>query len=326
MTKTASTIEALVAYLKSLLGQQFKTKKLLKSELSGLPVYLARAYLPYQIVLFGRKLVALIKVSHEKVSPRRVAREIAHFQRHLKGDVFVVIDRIESWNRQRFIELGIPFAVPGYQLYLPMLFVDLRERFPRNSFTDKEQLSWAGQVLLLRHLIFNDVSGRSLSSLAERLGYSAMTLSKVASELAASDLATARKDGRSKVLGFPLSNIQLWQRALPRLRSPVFKRLYVKGKNSSLCRAGVEALALRSSLQPDAVPTVAVSKSMYANLTNLTEVQDELEAELIVEIWHYNPKCLTNSTIVDELSLYLALSNDPDERVQIALKQMMESR
>ena len=325
MANTADTVEALVSYLKSLLGQRFKTKKLPKSKLSGLPVYLARAYVPYEIVLFGRRLIALVKVSDVTESPRRVAREIAHFHRHLKRDVFVVLERIESWNRQRLIKLGIPFAVPGYQLYLPMLLLDLRERFPRRSFTDKGQLSWAGQVLLLRHLLFDDVSERSLSSLAERLDYSAMTMSKVASELSACELATTSKAGRSKVVRFPLSNIELWQRALPRLRSPVFKRLYVRGDNSSLCRAGVEALSLRSSLQPDDIPTCAVRKALFPKLTNLIEVYDEFEAELFVELWHYNPKCLTNSTIVDELSLYLALSNDPDERVQIALEQMMES-
>ena len=58
-----------------------------------------------------------------------------------------------------------------------------------------------------------------------------------------------------------------------------------------------------------------------------------------VELWNYNPKFvnstdtdtqagngeLKRSQLVDKLSLYLSMKDDPDERVQGELKKMMES-
>ena len=63
------------------------------------------------------------------------------------------------------------------------------------------------------------------------------------------------------------------------------------------------------------------------------------EAVAMVELWSYNPEFvnLSNSTsenhdsglkrnqLVDKLSLFLSLKDNPDERVQGELKELMES-
>ena len=44
-----------------------------------------------------------------------------------------------------------------------------------------------------------------------------------------------------------------------------------------------------------------------------------------IEIWRYNPDVLTLNNCVDELSLYLSLMSDEDERVEEALEILLDN-
>ena len=47
---------------------------------------------------------------------------------------------------------------------------------------------------------------------------------------------------------------------------------------------------------------------------------------MVMERWHYAPGLLSSDgQAVDQLSLYLSLQHDPDERVQGALKELLET-
>jgi len=45
---------------------------------------------------------------------------------------------------------------------------------------------------------------------------------------------------------------------------------------------------------------------------------------VMIEVWSYDPATLSQDGIVDPLSLFLSLRDDPDERVQGALRRMLE--
>ena len=47
------------------------------------------------------------------------------------------------------------------------------------------------------------------------------------------------------------------------------------------------------------------------------------QVQVAVEIWRYNPRKLSTRNTVDELSLALALREDADERVEEAVKEML---
>ena len=42
-----------------------------------------------------------------------------------------------------------------------------------------------------------------------------------------------------------------------------------------------------------------------------------------MEVWRYSPALLSNTTVVDPLSLYLILKDDEDERVSMELDYML---
>ena len=50
----------------------------------------------------------------------------------------------------------------------------------------------------------------------------------------------------------------------------------------------------------------------------------EEDAKAVVQAWAYDPKLLAISPAVDPLSLSLCFKDDPDERVQMAMEQLLE--
>ena len=44
----------------------------------------------------------------------------------------------------------------------------------------------------------------------------------------------------------------------------------------------------------------------------------------VLEVWSYSPKLFGKQGVVDRFSLFLSMREDNDERVQSALKDMME--
>jgi hypothetical protein len=50
----------------------------------------------------------------------------------------------------------------------------------------------------------------------------------------------------------------------------------------------------------------------------------EEEADLEIEVWHYDPKLFAKEGLVDVISLYLSLKENKDERVEAVLQKLMK--
>lgn len=64
-----------------------------------------------------------------------------------------VTDALASYERKRLIEQKVPFIVPGNQLYLPELGIDLREYFRQRAGSAESPLSPSAQALLITALL-----------------------------------------------------------------------------------------------------------------------------------------------------------------------------
>lgn len=322
-------IESIEKYIQDLLGQDVVIRPLKQKSMNGLPLYLSKTYIPYEMMLLDKSIVLFLRKAERSESPARIAKDAAGLQTHFEKDVAMVLDEVASWERKRLIEKQVPFIVPGRQLYLPMLLLDLRERFPKTTVAKQKYLSRAAQHTLLRQILHGDVENHSMADVANLLGYSAMTMTKVREELVALDLCGVEKHGRSLRIVFSMPNEQLWSTALQHMRSPVFRKHFVIGKADGWALlAGPSALAEKSLLQPDDRPTFAVWRKRYEGVlkdNHLVEIDAEDGSDLIVEEWYYDPRNISKTDEVDPLSLYLSLREDPDERIQIALEEMMET-
>lgn len=321
----------LVDYLAQITGQTPPLGTLGPADVGRVPLFLRSLYDLLETRLFDRRFVLAAEHDEpEHATPAEYARHVTQLREALGTNVALVLSHVPTFVRNRLVQADVPFIVPGYQMFLPLLIIDLRERGAR-PHRDRQTLSAAAQLVLLVHLQRHTVEGRSLRELADALGYSAMTLTNVGAELRAAGLAALEPHGRARRLVFAGKGHELWQRALPLLDSPVRTRRWVRwtgtGHGDGVA-AGVTALARCTNLNDDPIPTFALEQRDYkAKLGEGTieecPVRDDASAG--VELWTYDPRKVADDGSVDRLSLFLTLRESADERVQQALTTMLVS-
>lgn len=246
--------------------------------------------------------------------------------------VIYVTQALASYERRRLIEQKVPFIVPGNQLYLPDLGLDLREYFRQRPVAMETALSPSAQALLIKALVQPDWKSQwHPAEMAGQLPYTAMTISRATRELVAAGLAQARKAGRSQYLVMAHTAQETWERAAPLLRSPVQRTIWTASPPASAASshawrwAGLSALARQSMLAEPRVPVRAVSRAEWQRLgSGVDELPQAMPGAHEWQLWHYSPALVPGSDTVDPFSLILSLQGNTDERVQSALDTLKE--
>jgi DNA-binding MarR family transcriptional regulator len=293
-----------------------------------LPHFLKELYDFAEMDLLGRHFLLVIDATPAEQSPAALRKHMDLIQTKQKDDVVYVRTRMTAFNRKRLIDHKVPFIVPGNQMYLPMLAIDLREHF-RSLRAETSQLSPSTQAVIIYTLV-RKIEVRTPLEMAQTLGYSAMSMTRAFDELEATNLAEVTVRGRERCIRFTAHSQELWNKAQPFLRSPVNKRLFVRrteaGANA-LC-AGLSALAQYSMLASPPGSTYALSRGDWKSLKEehhpiLVPTHDSDTDE--IEIWSYAPALFADRNLVDQLSLYLSLKANRDERVEASLEEMMRN-
>lgn len=310
-----------------------------------LPFFLQNPYTYHRAELFEHPCLLMLARTPEGETPAVVRKHWQAVRKYFKGDVIYLIEAISSYNRKRLIEQRVPFLVPGNQLYLPALGLDLREYFRPGRQTEKARLSTAAQAVVLREILQHDCSGLPAKDLAQMLGYSPMTITRAIKALADRQLAMAEKVGREKHLRFPSSGRALWEAAQPVLKSPVTKRIWVVWRDRDIRKAdfqgrmaGESALAHYTALAEtgasqwaitsDAWSTLAKRRDVHVLASQASDDNDHFRKDREVtelELWAYNPDVITpGDSWVDPLSLWLSFATNTDERVEMARESLLE--
>ena len=325
-----SLLDELKTYLVTTIEPSPVISRVAKGLLVKLPLYLTSELEIWRLSLLGEEVLVALVDSHTKLDLARLAKQRESIQTRLGSTVVLVLPQIRSFERRRLIQKRIPFIVPHRQMYLPMLLTDLRETFAPRIRGDLKTMSWVAQVVLLRHLLFHDMTECSLSRIAEMLGYTPMAISLAVDDLVSLDLCERLQLGREKRIRFRATPHELWRTALPHLRTPVKKALLVREVDQRFetsPRAGLTALSDKTNIASNTVFTIAWSEDELreATVKKAPEIAEfDEDAQAIVEVWAYSPKSLATGAAVDPLSLFLCFRDDPDERIQAALEQLVE--
>jgi DNA-binding MarR family transcriptional regulator len=318
-------IQSIERYLEETLGLTVRLSAWNASD--RLPIYLRDGYRFYAAELLSMQCLFMVDRADEAPSPASVRKQMGQVEPKWNGELVYVRMQVASHQRKRLIEQRVPFLVPGNQMYLPMLGIDLREHF-RKQREKPLTLLPATQALILHLLLHRDEKAQTPAELANRLGYAKMTMTRALNELEVEQLCDVSRKGRERWLRLKGTPRELWKAALPLLRSPVRQRNHVRWVNHEPIghMAGLEALAKRSMLAPPNRPVFAVSadrwKKEQGHSTRLPANTDDPDA-IEVEVWNYDPTLFSGRGVVDLLSLYLSLKDHEDERVQVALEEMM---
>jgi len=291
-----------------------------------LPYFLQEAFAIRELKLLDRQILLAIDQRADRPTLANVRAQIDKL-RQLAGMPVVYVTRtLASYERKRLIEQKVPFLVPGNQLYLPDLGIDLREYFRKPTAAAQTTLSPATQAMLIAVLLRRPWRAEwQPAEVVGELGYTPMTLSRAVKELTAAGIATLRTEGRARWLHAERTAAQIWEHARPLLRSPVKRRVWVllpaKSKPRPLRLAGLSALARFSMLTEPQWPTYAVGQAEWKAATQVgfETLPEPIPGACEWEIWHYSPALVRDGDTVDPLSLTLSLQGNQDERVQLAL-------
>lgn len=299
-------------------------------EAGRVPPILRADYGLSAIRFLGREWIAVSLKDVEGFSPAKLAKHLAWIDHHCQQRGIFVAERLEAYNRRRLIERKIPFIIPGNQLYLPDLGIDFREHL-RKVGEKRATLSPSAQVAVLAFLLGKTPPEPwTATSLAKVLGFTKMTSSRVSDELEGQELIEVRTGGREKLIHFKGRGRELWERARSVMRSPVQRRVYVE--TAELPYGEIAGLSALSELTMIAAPGRS-TKALTSREWKSLQVDADLRivpppsadlAPFELEIWRYDPRLLSQSGVVDPLSLFLSLEGTNDERVEGALDELLE--
>lgn len=162
----------------------------------------------------------------------------------------------------------MPFVVPGNQLYLPDLGVDLREYFRKPAAQPQSEMSPAAQAMLIAALLGKPWRGEwEPAEVLGRLGYTAMTASRAAREVLAAGIASSEMVGKFRRLKADGTALETWEHIKPRMRNPVKRRVWVLPTPDlavpEFRLAGLSALAHQSMLAEPAWLTYALGPAQW---------------------------------------------------------------
>jgi len=326
-------------YIEETMGIQPTATPLAKSYLDRLPMYIHETFKLYSINLFNTGIILAELKNEDKLSIQQTEKQVQQIKNLLNLKVVVVLENVQAYNRKRLIEKGINFIVPGKQLYMPDMLIDLRESFVHPKTKQKnETLLPSAQFLLIYHIIHRNqqwkLEEHPFKEIAQKLAYTPMAITNAIDNLKYHELIEVEGE-KEKFIRFRYDRHELWNIAHQQnlLVNPVIKTVYVDEKPESLflLQSNASALPEYTDLNPSRQEYFAIEKTVFYGLqkSNALVNPNEYEGRYALEVWKYNPLTLVDElpndrAVVDPLSLYLSVKESRDERIEMALEQILE--
>lgn len=294
-----------------------------------LPHYLNQQYALRKLTVGKREFLGIMLKDTADFRPAAFEKHLRQIMANNAFDGFCLIaPELPGYTRRRLIERQIPFVVPGQQIYWPELGVAAQARKTARAPAKTEALTPAAQAVLIDALNGGIKTPTTPKELADKLGYAGMSMTRALDEIEGNGLGRITRKGRERLLDFPTDGRTLWQKALPYLRTPVRKTIRIKEDRlppDHRMKAGETALADLSMLVPPNEPVYALGRRDWKKLADRVEqIPVEDTGTCRIELWRYAPELVAKSNRVDPFSLYLSLQHEEDERLEMALAEMME--
>lgn len=304
-----------------------------------LPRYIAQTYDIVMAKLAGNEVVLMAgKGGTQALSI--LLKHRALIQKGAGVPVIWVAESIQAYARKEMVAQRVPFIISFKQIYLPMLGVQFQERALAARVDTKDKLQVATQVFLMNTALQNLPETLNAKKLALFLGYSLMTMTRMKSELVEHGWLDMEVYIKEKLWRLTIERGELWKTVKPFLQNPVRKRLWIRNPNQyikELPLTGLSALAEQTMLGEPLHVVRAIGELDWRQLEKELDadqvVPEAIDGALELEIWRYAPNRIkalntkkgdAGNDVVDPYSLFLGLENMDDDRVQLALKELMK--
>lgn len=328
-----------IQYINETLGSNAIAIPIQKEGLGKLPMFINETYKLYTTVLINRELLLVEFRNNEELSILKTEKHLQLLKTAFEKKVVLVIENLATYNRKRLIEKGINFIVASKQLFLPELLIDLRESYtnPRAK-QKKEKLLPSAQFLLIYHIIQRNeewkLEEHSFKEIAQQLKYTPMAITNAVDNLKYHDIIDVQGE-KEKYIRFRLERGELWRTAEQQnlFVNPVLKTVFVDEmpKDVFMLQTNASAMPEYSNLNASTQQYYAIENTVFYGLqkSNVLINPNDYEGHYALEVWKYNPLTLVaelpnDMLVVDPLSLYLSLKDSQDERIEIALEEIIQ--
>lgn len=319
-------MESFKSYIKKLTGFEVEELGWPADAIEKLPFFIREGY-QFTCAEIHRHNVVFVEIKGNEIpTPGMLQKQIPKIEAAFECPAILVFDHMTYYLRKKLAHARIAFIVPGDQLFIPFMFISLNEhKGIRNIKTEK--YSPSTQCILIYHLWKGPIDGLNFKEVADLFFYTPRTIGRSARELEESGVCEIL-GSKAKHLEFKTDRWEVWNTAKTYMQSPVKKRLWTSGfrppYEGKLC--DIEALSFYSNLSGRGKVAYAIFQDNYKRLVREYNLENDMnhEDDIRLEAWSYDPELLAKDQYVDPFSLYMSLQDDPYERVQIALEEMME--
>lgn len=308
-------------YIEKTLGTQIKRSNWEHEKI--IPLFLKNEYSLRKLLI--DQIVCLSITPHDELPPiGTLKKHINQLQNLSSCPVVLELSEISRQRRGTLIDERIPFVVTDKQLYLPFLGVHLTEQFTneKKNFTGETLLPSA--QMLLFYFILNKNKPLPLQDATNRLGFSAMTISRASAQLVELGLLEKTATGVQKTLSSVYTPKQLFLKAQDQLIHPVKKIVYIRKDlvEPEMFPAGQSALAEISMINPPVIQTYGYNGRL--DYLDIDEQLIDTDKQCKLELWKYDPRKISGNHRADVLSLVMSLSNEQDERIEQCIEDMLQ--
>ena len=238
----------------------------------------------------------------------------------------LILENLDAYQRRVLIDNRTNFIVPDRQIFFPVLGILLNERGLGVRQSKSDMLSVVAVAMVVYQLTKRNLQGKSVSQIAEIMGYSVKTLSLAVNELEQNGFVAFRQEGRKKLMDFILSPKEMWEKIYDMSDSPVEKRMFTVNDEIMKeigVKASDSALSDVSMLAPPQQPVYAV----YARNPRLRELNlNQNDGTSIIEVWKTDPKLTAVNGNLDIFSLALSYKDDDDPRVKKEIDKILTEK
>ncbi len=309
----------------SILGIQTDLIPIQREKLRGINTDLFLRFSFYTIE-FNNQTLCVIQAKKEQnsLTPLKYKQITKQVETLVGMPVVVILGSLSYYERERLINQGVYFVISDKYAFLPSLIVNVQAK---KKVKNPTRLTPVAQYVFLYYLLSEKTKEEyTIKDLEQIMPYNYVALARAVANLEDCKLcSTEIKDNSGiKYIHFEKDKRELWTKAQVYLSSPVKKVIYCEAiPKGNFSISGINALSHYSHLNSEQYETNAI----WDKLFNPSEVQfNEVEGSFKIELWKYPTTMppLLNHNVVDKLSLYLSMKDEPDARIEKELEIMIE--
>ncbi len=322
-------------------GTEGELRHLSGDVLKGLPVWIKESIQLYDFPLEGLGAPLYLVVPKENITLEHLTRIYRQLAEKLDAHIIVIADHMPPKHRPLLVKYRIPFIYKDESIFAPELglkFGQLKKFEPKLKFDlegKKETLTpFSLKIIagLLTNKIPQEFTHKFLhQKLSEQTKLSSSKLNPILNELAAHGFLLIQGSGPTKIY-IKNETQKIWEKTLAASFAPFFREVqtnYIPNDRGTYSIAGETALAQYSNLAAPKQQTIAMTagefRNIYQGKPKDTKPDGDFDKPSVVQIWKEDPRLFSSDGVMNPIEVFFSMRNHPDDRVQIALDEMLNT-